>query len=104
MARRIPERVALPRPPRVTLEGLHGWAVDIIRVLVAVLSETNTRANQGLPKDGTEPMTAPLELETFTTATRPAVADNEGAIIYVSDGAAGFRFQGSDGVTWLGLG
>lgn len=104
MARRIPERVSLPRPPRVTLEGLHGWAVDIIRVLVAVLSETNTRANQGLPKDGTEPMTAPLELETFTLASRPAASDNTAKIIFVSDGTAGNKFQGSDGASWLGLG
>ena len=42
---------------------------------------------------------------TFTTATRPAATSkNAGTIIFVSDGAAGSKFQGSDGSSWLGLG
>jgi len=40
----------------------------------------------------------------FTTATRPAAADYAGFIIYVSDGAGGSKFQGSDGSSWVSLG
>ena len=45
-----------------------------------------------------------LAVEPFTEATKPAAAGNDGRIIYVSDGAAGSKFQGSDGSSWLGLG
>ncbi|MBA3585381.1 MAG: hypothetical protein H0W36_12805 [Gemmatimonadetes bacterium] len=40
----------------------------------------------------------------FTTATRPAAASSTGTVIYVTDGAPGSRFQGSDGATWVSLG
>lgn len=47
----------------------------------------------------------PARVGTFTVATRPSAATvGAGAIIYVSDGAAGAKFQGSDGTTWLNLG
>lgn len=42
---------------------------------------------------------------TYTLATRPAATDvKAGTAIFVSDGGAGARFQGSDGATWLSLG
>lgn len=62
------------------------------------------RVNLVLPKDGTEAMTAPIKLAEYTVATRPTASDWEGAIIYVSDGAAGAKFQGSDGASWVNLG
>lgn len=44
-------------------------------------------------------------LPTYTTTTRPAAsAKNAGMAIYVSDAAAGSKFQGSDGSSWVSLG
>lgn len=39
----------------------------------------------------------------YKTATRPATV-NEGTIIFVSDAAAGSKFQGWDGSSWVSLG
>jgi len=47
---------------------------------------------------------SPVTPPTYTVATRPDVTLNEGGIIYVSDGAAGAKFQGSDGAAWVNLG
>ena len=55
--------------------------------------------------DGTQAMTAPLGLETYTVATLPAAAaGNAGHIAFVSDGGAGAVFQGSNGTAWVNLG
>lgn len=40
----------------------------------------------------------------YLTAKRPAAADKEGLIIYVPDAAAGSKYQGSDGASWVSLG
>jgi hypothetical protein len=46
-----------------------------------------------------------LRLPTYTTATRPAATTaNAGMPIYVSDAAAGSKYQGSDGSAWVSLG
>ena len=43
-----------------------------------------------------------LQLESFTVATVPAPADHVGALIYVSNGAAGLPILAfSDGTAWL---
>jgi hypothetical protein len=68
------------------------------------LREIGFRLNRVFPKDGSEAMTQPAKLAPFTTATRPAAASWAGALIYVSDGAAGAKFQGSDGTAWVNLG
>jgi hypothetical protein len=48
---------------------------------------------------------ASLRLPTYTTATRPAATTaNAGMPIYVSDAAAGSKFQGSNGTAWVSLG
>jgi hypothetical protein len=48
---------------------------------------------------------ASLRLPTYTTATRPpATTANAGMPIYVSDAAAGSKFQGSNGTAWVSLG
>jgi hypothetical protein len=73
-------------------------------VLVLYLTDLSTRADGSLPKDGTEAVTAPMTLATYTVATRPTASSYEGSIIYVSDGGAGAVFQGSDGSSWVNLG
>jgi hypothetical protein len=50
------------------------------------------------------PAAGVMQIGTFTTATRPTAASYPGAVIYVSDGAGGSKFQGSDGSSWVSLG
>lgn len=45
----------------------------------------------------------PMKLPQFTTLTLPDPVDYPGTIIYVTDGTAGTRFRGSDGVAWLNI-
>lgn len=76
----------------------------LISQLKLQLYKFGFRINRVLPKDGTEAMSNPLILASFTTATRPSAGSWTGGIIFVSDGAAGSKFQGSDGSAWVSLG
>ena len=58
----------------------------LLRNLQAFWSKELHRLNRVLPKDGTEAMTGPLELKTYTVATLPTASDFGGSVIYVSDG------------------
>lgn len=58
------------------------------------------RANASLPKDGTEGMTNPLLLKSFTVADVPDATIWTGAMIYVSDEAGGAIPAFSDGTNW----
>ena len=58
----------------------------LLRNLQAFWSKELHRLNRVLPKDGTEAMTGPLELKTYTVATLPTASDFGGSAIYVSDG------------------
>lgn len=46
----------------------------------------------------------PIQLPSYTVAGRPSATAFTGQVIYVSDGAAGAKFQGSDGAAWVNLG
>lgn len=70
----------------------------LLQALQLIFVRLAARLNNCYPKDGTEGLTA------YTVATRPAATSAPGAIIYVSDGAAGAKFQGSDGTNWVNLG
>lgn len=59
---------------------------DMLRTLQGFWSKHLHRLNLVLPKDGTEAMTGPLELNTYTVATLPDASDFGGSVIYVSDG------------------
>lgn len=83
---------------------LNRWAAFFGRQIVEALQEHGTRLNLAITDDGETPMKAALILATFTVATLPTAADFEGGIIYVSDGAAGEKFRGSDGAAWVNLG
>lgn len=65
--------------------------VEIIRLFELVNRELHVK-------------TEPFELPEFTVATLPDATKWDGSIIYVSDGAAGQKFRGSDGTTWVNLG
>lgn len=89
----------LPNPPAAFAPA---WSAQLVKRLTTLLRDLALRANGTLPKDGTEAMTAPLVLPTYTVATRPTATS--GQLIYVSDGAAGARFQGSHANAWINLG
>lgn len=80
------------------------WASALGRVIIEAIQQHGHRLNASIHQDGGIPMTNPLILAPFTVATLPAAADWEGGIIYVSDGAAGAKFRGSDNTTWVNLG
>lgn len=82
---------------------------EAIRSLIGILEKFRERVSKTfntkvVSTDGTQGMTAPFRLATFTVATRPTAASWTGAIIYVSDGGAGAVFQGSNGAAWVNLG
>lgn len=104
MSEFVNSQVSLPLPQDPSPEGFQNILIQWANALVSQLFSLGRRVNICLTKDGTEPMTGPLPLATYTTATRPAAVSNKGAIIFVSDGAAGSKFQGSDGTTWVSLG
>jgi hypothetical protein len=98
------ERPLLPQSTPANLPGLLAWSGVLVKQLISVFGEYGFRLNRVLPADGSESMTGPLPLATFTTSTLPDAADWTGAVIYVSDGSSGARFRGSDGTSWVNLG
>ena len=58
------------------------------------------RANAALNKDGTNAMTAPLELKSYTVATLPTASVWTGALVYVTDETDGAVPAYSDGTNW----
>lgn len=96
---------SVPRLPGGVGPGPHSaFLGSLMRTLSDILIRIAVRLNSALPKDGTEAMTAPIVLASYTVATRPAAASWAGGVIYVSDGGAGAVFQGSDGSAWVNLG
>lgn len=99
-----PETPFLPAPSAASLPAVGTWQGGLVQALARLFHDVAYRVNRTLPKDGSEAMTQPLVLATFTVATRPAAASWAGGIIFVSDGGAGAVFQGSNGSTWVNLG
>lgn len=104
MADKVSERPLLPSPTNYALSGIFTWGGQLIRQLIFNFQTYGYRLNRVLPKDGSEAMEGPLELESYEEADLPDAADHEGAIVYVSDGASGSKFRGSDGTDWVDLG
>ena len=103
--RQVLQTPNLARPTSLlTLAGVVTHLGAMAKSLVDVIGDHAWRLNRVLPKDGTEAMTGPLVLKTYTTATRPTASSWTGGIIYVSDGGGGAVFQGSDGTDWVNLG
>lgn len=73
---------------------------SLIGSLYAHFIAVGFRLNRVLAMDGTETMTAPLPLKSYTVVGVPAAADYEGAIIYVSNEAGGKTIAFSDGTNW----
>ena len=58
------------------------------------------RLNSALMRDGSEPMSGPLVLPTYTVAGVPDVATYARGLIYVSNETGGATIAFSDGVNW----
>lgn len=102
--RPVSERPLLPQAIPGNIPGLVAYTSGLGKQLLNVFQEYGFRINRTLPKDGSEVMTGPMPLASYTTATRPTASDHEGAVIYVSDASSGANFQGSDGTNWVSLG
>lgn len=59
-----------------------------------------SRANVGLPTDGSFPMVKPLPLASYAVADVPDATLWENSIIYVSDETGGKTIAFSDGTNW----
>lgn len=82
-------------PPGLPAPGVGSWtawASAMIRSLTQVFG--------GIMQDLSQQPKCPE----FLTADIPAAGDWKGRIIFVSDAAAGARFQGSTGAAWVNLG
>lgn len=58
------------------------------------------RVNAAFPKDGSEGMTAPVILASYTVSTLPNAAVYSQGLIYVSDETGGAVPAFSDGTNW----
>lgn len=104
MAGTVNTQLPLPQPNAHSVEAIFRTMVGWANTLVQQLLPYGVRINLCLPKDGSEAMTGPLPLVTYTTATKPSAVGRGGQIIYVSDGGAGNVYQGSNGTSWVSLG
>lgn len=99
----VTEKVELPSLAHAD-KAIQNWVGALIRNLTVVIFGHGQRINTSLNQDGKVPMQAPFQLKTYTTAELPAAADWPASIVFVSDAAAGQKFQGSDGSAWVPLG
>ena len=90
MSRRVHEFVQLLS---ITQEGLS-------QVLLPWISDIARLVNRVMPLDGSEPMSRPLVLKSYTVATVPTAGDWTNGIIVVSDEAGGLTVAFSDGTNW----
>lgn len=104
MPETLSQSPSLPRVPQTRDVGVVSWARSLTAKLVNVLAPMARRLNGSIHQDGGIAMAAPLALGPYTTATLPDATEHEGAVIYVSDGASGEKFRGSDGTSWVNLG
>jgi hypothetical protein len=100
----VEEQPQVPVPGSADPGALLRWATSLMQVATRYFQAVSFRLNRTLPKDGSEPMTSPLPLATYTTGTLPAAADYPWTLIAVTDGSAGQKFRASDGSSWVNLG
>lgn len=99
--RKVPNTPALSRPPfRADINALFRWAGDIVRSMFNALTDHAFRLNRVLPVDGSEAMTGPMVLVSYTVATLPSAATYVRGVVYVSDETGGAVPAFSDGTNW----
>lgn len=84
----------LPNPPQ-SVGDLPPYLSTFVARLTTYLTTLAIRVNESIPKDGSELPTAGTGVATYLTADRPSGLTAP-TIIFVSDAAAGSRFQGWD--------
>jgi len=82
--------------PPTSQEGILAWLKTFVEEIMRAFRNHKHTFPQVISGD--------LRVNNYVTANKPAAADAPYAIIFVSDGAAGAKFQGSDGTNWLPLG
>ena len=100
----LTEQVSLPTSFSGSVDSLLIAFRSLIQVLMVKFPEVIAQINRSVKTDGSQGMTQPLPLASFTIAGRPAASLWTGSVIFVSDGGAGSVFQGSNGTAWVSLG
>lgn len=72
----------------------------LVQSLTTLLFAFAERINAVLPKDGSEPLTGPLQLASYTTAGLPSAASFPRCIVW--DSTAG-TVKYSNGTTWTAV-
>lgn len=96
MAHRIGPTPQLSQPRGNSAEDVRGLALQAFKDSI----DLRSRLILAFPKDGSEAMEAPLPLQQVPTASLPAAADWEGAILYDSTLN---QFAYSNGTSWIYL-
>jgi hypothetical protein len=104
VAQLVDTEPSIPAPLNADPRFLLPYIIALGQRLSTLFLSFAARLNLALPKDGSEAMEGPLALVAYTEATKPDASAHSGAVIYVSDGASGAKFQGSNGSSWIGLG
>ena len=100
MASKVSKTPSLPKPSGDQIHNIFAWATQMVRVLFNILTSYATRLNAAIVADGSEVMTAPLVLATYTVATVPTASSYTQGLIYVSDETGGAVPAFSDGTNW----
>ena len=101
MVKKVPDSSILPKPPLLhEITRVNLYLGTLTRVLQEVISALAYRVNRMMSLDGSDGMTGPLVVKTYTVATVPTAADSTQGIIYVSDETGGSIIAFSDGTNW----
>lgn len=105
MTKPVEERPQLPRLSASTPAALTRWSDSLSQQLAKVFQQYGYVVNLLIKMmDGGAPP-APQRLKAYNaSADLPAASAHEGAIVYVKTAAAGAKFKGSDGTSWVNLG
>ena len=87
MAAKVQSALAVAQTATVDPVGMAQFMSYFVSALQGAWANMATRTNAVLPKDGSEALTGPLQLATYTVAGLPT-AGTAGRKAYVSDGAA----------------
>ena len=100
MTIKVPIGPPLPRTPGRGQEAIVRYLDFLNSSLYTHFRIVGERLNLALPLDGTEAMTGPLVLKSYTVAGVPAASLYLGAVVYISNEAGGATIAFSDGANW----
>ncbi len=101
MARKLADTPALSKQTGLSSTNAIAAYLNVLtQVLTNILTQISYRINRMMSLDGTDAMTGPIVVQTYTVATVPTVASWPRGIIYVSDETGGATLAFSDGTNW----